>query len=44
MKPFDVNAGRAAPWFNEPGGGVQYDLGRRTVQDMVDAGYLRPQK
>ncbi|MBP8261655.1 MAG: TNT domain-containing protein [Verrucomicrobia bacterium] len=24
MKPFEVSAGRVAPWFNQPGGGIQY--------------------
>ena len=42
LKPFEVDAGRAAPWFNQPGGGLQFDLGTRTVQDLVDAQILRP--
>lgn len=41
IRPFEVNAGTAAPWFNQLGGGVQYELGKRTVQDLVNEGYLR---
>ena len=42
LKPFEVDAGRAAPWFKQPGGGLQFDLGTRTVQDLIDAQILRP--
>ena len=31
VKPIEVQAGKIAPWFNQPGGGVQYML-----PDMVD--------
>jgi hypothetical protein len=24
MKPFEVDSGEIAPWFNQPGGGLQY--------------------
>jgi RHS repeat-associated protein len=41
IKPIEVDAGRAAPWFNQPGGGTQFDFGR-SVQSLIDAGYLRP--
>ena len=41
LKPIDVTAGPAAPWFNQPGGGIQYDLGTNTVQDLIDSGHLR---
>jgi RHS repeat-associated protein len=44
VKPIDVQAGKAAPWFNQPGGGTQYDLGQKTVQDLIDGGYLKPIK
>lgn len=44
MKPFEVDAGYAAPWFGQRGGGVQYDLGRRSVSDLIDGGYLRELK
>ena len=42
VKPFGVDAGRAAPWFGQPGKGMQYDLGTRTVQDLINSGHLRP--
>jgi hypothetical protein len=41
LKPFDVSAGRTSPWFGQMGGGIQYDLGRRTVNDLISGGYLR---
>ncbi|NLT15561.1 MAG: glycohydrolase toxin TNT-related protein, partial [Clostridiales bacterium] len=40
VKPFDVDAGTAAPFYGQPGKGIQYDLGR-SVQDLLDEGYLR---
>ena len=42
VRPFEVDAGRAAPWFGQPGQGMQYDLGTRTVQDLLNSGHLRP--
>lgn len=42
LQPFEAGAGRAAPWFGQPGGGLQFDLGKMTVQDLIDAGVLRP--
>lgn len=42
LRPFEAGAGRASPWFNQPGGGLQFDLGTQTVQDLVNAGILRP--
>jgi hypothetical protein len=35
-----VRAGFAAPWFNEPGMGIQYKL-PAGVSDLIKAGYLR---
>lgn len=43
VKPFEANAGRAAPWFGQPGKGIQYDLGTSTVQDLINSGHLLPQ-
>lgn len=40
-KPFQVEAGKTAPWFGEPGGGIQYEL-PASVQTLVTAGYLQP--
>lgn len=42
MQPINVNADTAAPWFNQPGGGLQFDLGTRTVQDLINSGHLKP--
>jgi len=34
VSPIEVDAGRAAPWFGQSGGGEQYDLGSR-IEDLV---------
>jgi RHS repeat-associated protein len=44
IKPFEMDAGTVAPWFKQSGGGIQYDLGTTTVQDLINGGYLRPVK
>ncbi|MGQ0463912.1 MAG: TNT domain-containing protein [Sporichthyaceae bacterium] len=36
----DVQGGITAPWFGQPGGGVQYDL-PSTVGDLVSRGLLK---
>ncbi len=41
VKPLEVDAGPAAPWFGQPGGGIQYDFGR-SIQELLDLGYLEP--
>lgn len=38
----EVDAGQAASWFRQPGGGIQYDLGTKTVQDLIKSGHLGP--
>jgi len=40
VKPLPVQSGRAAPWFGQPGGGIQYELGQ-SVKSLVDQGFLR---
>lgn len=40
VKPFEVQAGRIAPWFGQPGMGTQY-LTSVSIQDLLDAGILR---
>ncbi|MFC4334361.1 TNT domain-containing protein [Salininema proteolyticum] len=40
VRPFDAEGGLTAPWFGEPGGGIQYLLPDR-VQRLIDNGYLR---
>jgi hypothetical protein len=39
VKPIDVQAGRSAAWFGQPGGGMQYELPRR-VADLLKSGHL----
>ena len=40
VKPLRVAAGKAAPWFDQPGGGIQYKTSKR-VSDLVASGYLK---
>jgi hypothetical protein len=40
VRPLRVQAGKAAPWFDQPGGGMQYKTGER-VQALIDSGHLR---
>jgi hypothetical protein len=40
VKPLRVQAGKAAPWFDQPGGGIQYKTEVR-VQDLVAKGSLK---
>jgi hypothetical protein len=41
VRSLRVAAGKAAPWFDQPGGGTQYKTGQ-PIQVLLDAGYLRP--
>lgn len=40
VEPFTVIGGRAAPWFGQPGGGVQFAL-PYAVEDLLRMGLLR---
>ena len=40
VKPIDALGGEIAPWFNQPGGGIQLKLGK-TIQELLDGGYIR---
>jgi hypothetical protein len=40
IKPFDVNSGTTAPWFDQPGGGTQYQL-PMNINDLLKQGYIR---
>jgi RHS repeat-associated protein len=43
IKPIpEVDAGPAAPWYGQRGGGIQYDFGNRTIQQLIDSGHLVP--
>jgi hypothetical protein len=39
LKPIEVDAGTAIPWFNQSGGGTQYDL-KYSIEYLIDGGYL----
>jgi hypothetical protein len=41
VRPFRVTAGRIAAWFDQPGGGMQFQTDR-PVQALIDGGYLKP--
>lgn len=40
LRPLRVQAGKAAAWFDQPGGGLQYKTALK-VQDLVARGYLK---
>ena len=40
-RPLRVAAGKAAPWFDQPGGGKQYQTGQ-PIKVLVDTGFLKP--
>jgi RHS repeat-associated protein len=41
VKPFSVQSGVAAPWFGQPGGGIQYNT-VIPIQTLIKQGYLIP--
>ncbi len=43
LKPVKADAGVTAPWFKQPGGGVQLEL-PRSVQKLIESGHLRSTK
>ena len=40
LKPFDVNSGTSAPWFDQPGGGIQYQL-PMSIRELRRYGYIK---
>jgi len=40
VKPIEVQSGKAAPWFNQVGGGIQHEL-PMSVSDAIAKGHLR---
>ena len=40
VEPLEVKAGKVAPWFNEPGGGIQYLL-PNSVDKLLDDNIIR---
>ncbi|WP_150048255.1 MULTISPECIES: TNT domain-containing protein [Methylomonas] len=40
VKPIQVDAGPTVPWFDQPGGGMQFEL-PVTVKELLDSGHLK---
>lgn len=40
LKPIDVQSGKIAPWFDQPGGGTQYQF-TQSIEDLIQSEYLR---
>lgn len=41
VKPIEaVEEGKIAPWFDEPGGGIQYEM-PDSIANLIEEGYLR---
>ena len=40
LKPIEVLEGKAAPWFDEIGGGTQFKLDK-SVHELIKEGYLK---
>jgi hypothetical protein len=43
LKPVEADAGKVSSWFNQPGGGKQYDFGR-SIQELIDDGVVEKVK
>ena len=39
LKPFTVESGKAAPWFDQSGGGTQYKL-PMSIEDLIKQGFI----
>lgn len=40
VKPVDVQAGKIAPWFGEPGGGIQYEFDQ-SISKLIEQEIIR---
>lgn len=40
MMPVNVKAGKIAPWFDEPGGGTQYEM-PKSIRDLLNDGVIK---
>ena len=40
IKPFEVFEGNSVPWFDQPGGGIQYKL-FNTIEELINDGFIR---
>lgn len=36
-----MQSGKIAPWFDQPGGGVQHKM-PMSIQELIDGGYISP--
>lgn len=43
VKPFEALEGKTAPWFDQPGGGIQYKM-PKTIKELINEGYIREVK
>ena len=42
VNPFPVQSGIVAPFYGQPGGGIQYYSPNMNVQQLINQGYIRP--
>ena len=40
VKEFDVESGKIAPAFEQPGGGIQYYIEKKDIDELIKSGYL----
>ena len=40
VEPITVKSGEIVPWFDEPGGGIQYKM-PKTIEELLDDGVIR---
>ena len=40
LRPIDVRAGVITPWFEQPGGGMQYQFALK-IEELIQLGFLR---
>ena len=40
VKPIEGLGGQSAPWFDQPGGGIQYKL-PKTIQELLDGKFIK---
>ncbi|WP_273702694.1 TNT domain-containing protein [Thermoanaerobacter sp. A7A] len=43
IKPFEALEGKTAPWFDQPGGSIQYKM-PKTIKELINEGYIREVK
>lgn len=43
VQPIEVQSGKIKPWFDEKGGGIQYEF-NRSIADLLDDGIIKEVK